>query len=400
LIRVGLTARDRLRVGLAWGLALAVILGVLGIALTPEPARAHGGEQLAVPILEHVAPTVPGVKIEVAHSVNYQFVARNDSGQPITFLADSGEPFLRIGPGGVEGNFASPTFFDSNDPQGASQFPEQAKPGPDVPPIWRRLAAEPSWGWYDHRLHPADPVLQPEVVKANKLAVVGRWKVPIRLGDAAGEVAGRFEFRPAIGSYTMVQKSSLTPAEGLKIQVVPASRVPAIFVENLSPEPIVVLGKEDEPFARIGPTGAEVNLRSPTWVEVQQARGQDPSEAADPTAEPKWQQVAEGPRWTWLEFRAAAPHTDPPPAIVEGGRATTVRTWSIPYLVGGQRRTVDGITEFVPIAVLRERAGSPGGSEPGGGSDVPRYAGFALAAAVLGGGGWLVTSVLRNRSSE
>ena len=384
----------RLRAGLAWCLALAVI------GLAPEPASGHGGEQLAVPILEHVAPTVAGVKIEVAHSVNYQFVARNDSGQTITFLADSGEPFLRIGPTGVEGNFASPTFYDSNDPQGATQFPEQAKPGPDVPPIWRRVAAEPTWGWYDHRLHPADPILEPQVVKDNKVAVLGRWKVPIRVGDAPGEVAGRFEFRPTIGSYTMVQTSSQTPVEGLKIQVVPASRVPAIFVENLSPEPIVVLGREDEPFARIGPTGAEVNVKSPTWVEVQQARGQDPSEEADPTAEPKWQQVADAPRWTWLELRAAAPHTDPPQAIIESDRATTVRTWSIPYLVGGQRRTVDGITEFVPLAVLRERAENPDGSAPGGGSDVPRYAGLALAAAVLGGGGWLVTSVLRNRSSE
>ena len=389
-----MTARDRLRAGgLAWGLALAVI------GLVPDPAWGHGGEQLAEPILENVAPTVPGVKIEVAHSVSYQFVARNDSGQAITFLADSGEPFLRIGPGGVEGNFASPAFFDSNDPQGSTNFPEQARPGPDVPPIWRRIAAEPSWGWYDHRLHPADPVLKPEVVKANKVAVVGRWTVPIRLGDTPGEVTGRFEFRPAVGSYTMIQKSSPTPAEGLKIQVVPASRVPAIFVENLSPEPIVVLGKEDEPFARIGPTGAEVNVKSPMWVEVQQARGQDPSEEADPTAEPKWQQVADGPRWTWLEFRAAAPHTDPPQAIVKSDRATTVRTWSIPYLVGGQRRTVDGITEFVPLSVARERAGI-GGPESDDGSDLPLYAGVAVAAAVLGGGGWLVTSNLRNRSTR
>jgi hypothetical protein len=354
---------------------------------------------LAEPILEHVAPAAPGVQVEVAHSVSYQFVARNDSGQTITFLADSGEAYLRIGPAGVEGNFASPAFYDSNDPQGATQFPERAKPGPDVPPIWRRIAAEPSWGWYDHRLHPADPVLTPEVVKANKVAVLGRWKVPILLGDQPGEVAGRFEFRPVVGSYTMIQKSPVTPADGLKIQVVPASRVPAIFVENVSPEPIVVLGRDDEPFARIGPTGAEVNVKSPMWVEIQQARGQDPSDEADAAAEPKWQPVADTPRWTWLEFRAAAPHTDPPRQIVESDRATTVRSWSIPYLVGGERRTVDGVTEFVPLAVMRDRAAGVGGSESDGGSDVPLYAGVAVAAAVLGGGGWLVTSNLRSRSA-
>ena len=47
----------------------------------------------------------------------------------------------------------------------------------------------------------------------------------------------------------------------------------------------------------------------------------DPSEI-----EPKWQQVADGPRWTWLELRAAAPHTDPPPAIVEVPSGPQVRT--------------------------------------------------------------------------
>jgi hypothetical protein len=370
--------RRGLRAGLAWCVVLAVV------GLGPDPARGHGGEQLAEPILEHVSPAVAGVKIEVAHSVNYQFVARNDSGQTITFLAETGEEYLRIGPAGVEGNLASPAFYDSNDPQGATQFPERAKPGPDVTPIWRRTA---------------DPVLTPEVVRANKVAVVGRWAVPIRLGDQPGEVAGRFEFRPLTGTYTMVQTSPVTPAEGVKIQVVPASRVPAVFVENVSSQPIVVLGKDDEPFARIGPAVSEVNVKSPTWVEVQQARGKDPSDEADATAEPKWQQVADTPRWTWLEFRAAAPHTDPPRAIVESDRATTVRTWSIPYLVGGERRTIDGITEFVPLAVARERAGG-GRSEPDDGSDLPLYGGVALAAAVLGGGGWLVTSNLRNRPTR
>ena len=96
----------------------------------------------------------------------------------------------------------------------------------------------------------------------------------------------------------MVQKSTLTPADGVKIQIVPASRVPALFVENLSPEPVIVLGKDDEPFARIGPKITEVNAKSPTWAEVQQARGRNPSDEADATAEPKWEQVADAPRWT------------------------------------------------------------------------------------------------------
>lgn len=381
------------------GRRVPVLLLVLALAGLPvSPAAGHGGADPAEPIFEHMAPTVPGIKVEVAYSVTYQFLVTNGSGQTITILADSGEPFLQIGPDGVQGNFASPAFYDTNSPEGRTEFPEQAKPGPDVTPIWRKIAREPSWGWYDHRLHPADRTIPLEILKANKLAVLGRWTVPIRVDDQPGELQGRFEYRPPTGSYTMVQKSTLTPADGVKIQIVPASRVPALFVENLSPEPVIVLGKDDEPFARIGPKISEVNAKSPTWVEVQQARGRNPSDEADATAEPKWEQVADAPRWTWLEFRAAAPQTDPPQPIIEKGRATTVRTWSIPYLIGDRRGTVEGITEFVPIAVQRERA--TGRPESGGGSDLPLYAGLGLTVAVLGGGGWLVTSKVRSRTSK
>jgi hypothetical protein len=378
------------------GAVLALVLTV-GIGLPAAPAAAHGGSDLAEPIFEHMAPTVAGVKVSVVHSVNYQFIVSNDGGQAITFLADSGEPFLRIGPDGVHGNFASPTFYDSNSPEGAGDLPEQAKPGPDVTPIWRRIATEPSWGWYDHRLHPADRIIPPEILKANKVAVLGRWTVPFRIGDQAGEIQGRFEYRPPTGSYSMEQKSARTPVDGVTIQVVSASRVPAIFVENLSSEPLVVLGKDDEPFARIGPTITEVNVKSPAWAAMQQALGKTLDDEADATAEPKWQQIADAPKWQWLEFRAAAPETDPPQPIVERKTATTVRNWSVPYLVGGKRLTVDGITQFVPIAVLRQQAG---GSQPESekGPDLPLYAGLGLAVAVLGGGGWLVTSILRSRA--
>jgi hypothetical protein len=379
---------------LAWALIGAVV------AMAARPASAHTGDGLSQPVFEQMTPVVGGIDVQVAYSATYQLLVANHTPQPVTFLADSGEPFLRIGPAGVEANFASPTFYDSNVPEGLSRYPDQARPGPDVPPRWRKIAAQPAWGWYDHRLHPAQGgVLPPAVLQANKVAVLGRWTVPLRYGDQPGQLQGRFEFRPPTGSYAMVQKSSLTPAAGVKIQVVSASTVPAIFVENLSPDPVVVLGKDGEPFARIGPKVTEVNLKSPTWVGVQQALGHDPSDEADAAAAPKWSQVADAPRWSWLEFRAAAPKTDPPAAIVQRAGASTIKTWSIPIFIGDKKSAVEGITQFVPIAELRRRAGV--GPSTGGGSKLPLYGGAALAAAVLGAGGWLVTSSRRrNRPAE
>jgi len=375
-------------------------LAGLGLGPAAAPAGAHAGDGLSQPIFETMSPAVAGVTIQIAYSANYQFVVSNTSPQPLTFLADSGEPFLEIGPEGVRGNFASPTFYNSNDPGGRDTFPPQAKPGADVTPIWRKVSRQPSWGWYDHRLHPAESYVAAEIIKARKVAVLGRWQVPLRYGDQPGALQGRFEYRPPFGSYSMVQKSSQEPAPGVTIQVVSASIVPAFFVKNESPTPVVVLGGQGEPFARIGPKGGvtEVNVKSPTWVEVQQALGKDPSDEADAGAEPKWQQVASTPAWNWLEFRAAAPKNDPPQPVIDAGKTVTVKTWSIPYLIGEKRGSIDGITEWVPIAELQKRlagGGSLGGGSKGGGSHTGVYAGVGLAAAVLAAGIWLVSSRVR-----
>ena len=98
--------------------------------LPASPASGHGGADPAEPIFEHMAPTVPGIKVEVVYSVNYQFLVTNASGQTITILADSGEPFLRIGPDGVQGNFASPAFYDTNSPEGRTELPGAGQAGP------------------------------------------------------------------------------------------------------------------------------------------------------------------------------------------------------------------------------------------------------------------------------
>ena len=375
----------------------ALVAALLGLVTSAGPVAAHGGDGLSQPILESMSPTVPGITVEVVYSANYQFLVSNTTAQAVTFLADTGEPFLRIGPDGVEGNFASPTFYASNVPNGRDTFPPQAKAGPDVAPLWRKLARQPNWGWYDHRLHPTEQYLPPEVQKATQPMVLGRWKVPLKVGETPGELNGRFEYRPPTGSYGMVQKSSTTPAAGLRIEVASGRVVPAVFVENRSAEPVVVLGRDGEPFARIGPAVTEVNLRSPLWAEIEQAGGKDPSEEADAKAEPKWSKVADGPTWTWLELRAAAPKTDPPAAVIAQGKAVTVKNWSIPYLVGDRRLAIEGITEFVPIAAMRARAESGPGGTGAGGSDLPGYLGAGLAAAVLGAGIWLITSKVRAR---
>ena len=303
------------------------------------------------------------ITVDVAYSANYQLVVSNTTPQPVTFLADSGEPFLEIGPEGVRGNFASPTFFNSNNPGGRDSFPPAGEARRRRPADLAEAVQAEELGLVRPPAPPDGELpSRPRSSTPGRWPVLGRWRVPLRYGDQTGELQGRFEFRPVLGSYAMVQKSPKEPAPGVTVQVVSGSVVPAFFVKNESPTPVVVLGGQGEPFARIGAQGGvtEVNVKSQTWVEIQQALGKDPSDEADAAAEPKWQQVASTPAWNWLEFRAAAPKSDPPQAVIERGKAVTVKTWSIPYLIGERRGSIDGITEWVPIAELQERAG--GGS--------------------------------------
>lgn len=57
-----------------------------------------------------------------------------------------------------------------------------------------------------------------------------------------------------------------------------------------------------------------------------------------------------------------------------------MKTFSVPYLIGPRKGTVEGTVEFVPIAELRRQAG-PRGS--GGESRAPVYAGAGIAVTAL-----------------
>jgi hypothetical protein len=66
--------------------------------------------------------------------------------------------------------------------------------------------------------------------------------------------------------------------------------VPALFLVNRGAEPVVVTGRDGEPFLRLGPNGAEVNRRSPTWADDARAQGREltvASAVVDPASPPE-----------------------------------------------------------------------------------------------------------------
>lgn len=361
-----------------------VITAVLALAVAgpPPAAEAHMGDSRIEPTLEQIEPEIPDLHAEVAFTANYQFVVENPSANEVVILADTGEPFVRIGSEGAFGNFNSPSWYNSNVPDGLlpEQIPERAEAGADVEPAWVRVSREPSWGWYDHRLHPGQRVLDEEVLEATETVDLGPWEVPIRYGDTEGRIRGRFEYKPQLGIYESRLRSPERPVEGVRVGVVSA-QIPAIYLENTSERTVTVLGMEDEPFVRIGPH-VEVNLHSPTYVRMEQAEGRTPTAEADADLAPQWRRIQESPRWRWLEFRAAPPEGDPRQEWVRREDPTTVKTWDVPVIIGEDRSEISGITQFVPIAEARARAGGELGN--GTGSSLPLLAGIGLVTGAVG----------------
>ena len=73
-------------------------------------------------------------------------------------------------------------------------------------------------------------------------------------------------YEPVRGAVTTRLRGSTRPFRDVEVQLAPG-RVPALFLVNRGADPVVVTGREGEPFLRLGPNGAEVNRRSPTWAD-------------------------------------------------------------------------------------------------------------------------------------
>jgi len=357
------------------------------VALGPLPvAGAHGTDPSIRTVLDVVEPAIPGVEIQVQASVSAEVVAENTTATELVVLAETGEPFLRIGPEGVLANLASPSWYLSNSPFGDAGVPEDASP--DAAPRWGRVSREPSWGWFDHRLHP-EPRGAPRSLPADGGALrLARWSIPFRYGDESVVARGRVEYAPAPGVVTARLQGPERPFADVAVQLAPG-RIPGLYVTNTGAVPIVVLGASGEPFLRIGRDGVEANRHSPTWIDNARARDQDLTAAAaeaDPGAAPDWTLVSTAPNSSWLEFRGNYARGEPPRAVVDAGETRVLRRWSVPIVRGDRRVEVQGETIW--------RAADGGG----GGSDGPFPTGVVVGVAV--GVGLALIAVFRWRPAR
>lgn len=315
----------------------AAALLLVGLVLTAVPAAAHEADPRVVTTLDVVEPALPPeVVVQVQAGIATQLVASNPTDTVLEVIGTDGRPFLRLSRDGVFADAGAQEFFTTSSPTGAAP----AGAGDDAA-RWVRISDGSSWGWYDHRLHPAD---LPAPADPGREATLGAFEVPLRYGDQEVAVRGTVRFRPLLGSF-LVTADAAPP--GLSVQALPG-RLPGLFLSAEPGTDVTVAGRDGEPFLRITADGVEVNRSSRTHVEDRAARGEV---VRPPSPEPDFALVAPGARsYTWLDGRLRYPDDLPSGEVLLVGEPTVVDEWEVPVEVAGRPALLTGDVTWVPEA--------------------------------------------------
>jgi len=285
--------------------------------------------------LDPLPRALAGIVVEVHTTLAPQLVVENKSRKALEVLDENGVPFLRIRPGGVEGNFNAVALYRSNSP-----LPTRSSTPAGTTPNWKLLSSNPSWGWFDERLRAA---AAPPAAGAHRHDPVRHWRVPVRIDGVAVAITGTADTSPSPGSWQARLTSPHEPVAGVHVILLPG-RVPALFLEASTTENVIVRGRSGEPFLRFDPRGVDANVQSPSWRENALARGEEVAMAIDAKAPPQWKTVSSAPKYGWVEFRAW-PGSDEPKR-----HGPAAFRWSIPLEVGTRKITVEGMTVWKPAA--------------------------------------------------
>ncbi len=345
---------------------LIVLVTVITLAAAPL-ARAHTGDPNIQTTVEGVVPSLPGVGFSVAESVASALSAQNSSSQELEILGGDGVPFLRLGPRGAEGNLNSPTFYQSAAPGGQAPVPARARHR-TAAPSWALLSRRAAWGWYEPRV-PDIPSAADAVRSRSTPTTLATWSIPLRYGARPAAVRGAVIYRPPSAGVVSSLTSSMHPVPGVTVALLPG-RLPDLLVSNTGAQTLTILGEQGEPFARIGPTGVQVNVRSPIYAADISARGgAPPPTVSNPAAPPLYRSVSSAGTLDWFDPR---PRLQP--------------RWTVPVRIGARTTAITG-TLSAQSATPATPYGYPLSSDAGRGG---HGAQAGHAAVVAGGVGALV----------
>jgi hypothetical protein len=160
------------------------------------------------------------------------------------------------------------------------------------------------------------------------------------------------------------------PVEGIRLEML--NRDDRLLLVNRSGRDVLVLGYEEEPYARIDADGTvAVNLNSPAHYLNEDRFGTQPApEGAGADAEPDWEELSAAGRFEWHDHRAHWMGKGRPPQVRDPDQRTKVFDWTVPLEVGGEPAEITGTLHWTPL--------------PGGGAPVGAIvAGAAVVCALL-----------------
>lgn len=367
-------------------LLLLVVLATLLVT----PVRSAGAHEEVPGIrneLVEVEPALPpGITVQVVISAADQLVVANTSDEVLEVPGADGEPFLRIGPDGVAANFQSPTWHRTLNPDEGGALPPEADA--DAAPRFVRVSTEPSWGWFDHRLH-VTAVRTAPAVEPGETVVLEEWAVPMRVGGAEFVVRGRRVYSRPTGAFVATIASV---PDGVRAAVL-AGPVPAIAVSRTGDADVELLDEVGDVFAVVGEQ-VLVDESSPLWrlTEAVRSTGEQPvvPEVGDRSS--SMVPYEAGGQLIWLEPRAVYP-SETPPDDVSDEDPTVVLEWQVPVRIGDREDAIVGTTSWVPAGAEATAAPVPIEGDGADGS-LPWWS----VPVVVGLGGSLLALVLWRRN--
>jgi hypothetical protein len=198
----------------------------------PAPAEAHTRTQETTNVISRItsAPLPDTVGMTV-HTGGLLVEVENRSGTMLVVHGYEDEPYLRIGPDGVERNRRSPATYINTSRFGDVAMPRDVDAA--ATPEWIHVTDEPRYLWHDHRTHwmstapppfvEAGPLLR-ILMRTELVAAVGTagqdqgtfqsWMVPFSFGGDRIEVAGElaWEDPPPRAPWLLLAALGVAPA--------------------------------------------------------------------------------------------------------------------------------------------------------------------------------------------
>jgi hypothetical protein len=175
-------------------LSAAAAAAVLLLGGAPT-ALGHEGNPNYRSEVRSLTPAVKGVSAGVLN-FDDRLELQNSSDRTVVIEDYDGKPYARLLPDRtVEVNTNSEAYYLNDDRFAQVRVPENLPARPQ----WKVVSRTGRFEWHDHRAHYMSKSLPPQVTDRGKRTHVFDWKVPIRVGDQPGAIAGSLTWVPLPG---------------------------------------------------------------------------------------------------------------------------------------------------------------------------------------------------------